>query len=166
MASLIKELIDTLEEQNNIYQSLLDIASKKKVSIIENDISTLQQFIKQENLLVGKNQKLEKKRIEIFNDMSMVLGKSNDLSLKDIIDTINGQEGHKELTLIREKIIDVLPKLKTINDQNQELIKMSMDYIDFSINVIRGAGGNSPTYYDLSGNEINLSDKKMFDAKQ
>lgn len=166
MASLIKELIDTLTEQNNIYQSLLDIASKKKVNIIENNILSLQEFIKEENLLIGRNQRLDRKRIEIFKDISMVLGKNNDLSLKEIIESIKGQEGEKELIDIREKLLDILPKLKSLNDQNQELIKISMDYIDFSINIIRASGGNSPTYYDSLGNEINASDKKMFDAKQ
>lgn len=166
MASLIKELIDTLTEQNNIYQSLLDIASKKKVNIIENNILSLQEFIKEENLLIGRNQRLDRKRIEIFKDISMVLGKNNDLSLKQIIESIKGQEGEKELIDIREKLLDILPKLKALNDQNQELIKISMDYIDFSINIIRASGGNSPTYYDSLGNEINASDKKMFDAKQ
>ncbi len=166
MASLIKELIDTLEEQTNIYQSLLEIASKKKVSIIENNIDELQAFVKEENVLVGRNQRLEKKRIEFFKDISMVLGKNQNISLKDIIENIKGQDGEKELIELREKMLDVLPKLKSINDQNQELLKMSIDYVDFSINLIRGAGGASPTYYDLAGNEINSSDKKMFDAKQ
>lgn len=166
MASLIKELIDTLEEQANIYQSLLEIASKKKVSIIENNIDALQAFVKDENVLVGRNQRLEKKRIEFFKDISMVLGKNEDISLKEIIDNIKGQDGEKELILLREKMLGVLPKLKSINDQNQELLKMSIDYVDFSMNLIRGAGAESPTYYDLAGNEINSSDRKMFDAKQ
>lgn len=166
MASLIKELTETLTEQNNIYQSLLEVSSKKKVAIIENNISNLQEFLKEENVLVGRNQRLDKKRIEIFKDISMVLGKNEDLSLKDIIEAMKGQEGEKELTEIREKLLDILPKLKSLNDQNQELIKISMDYVDFSMNVIRASSGNAPTYYDSLGNEINTSDKKMFDAKQ
>lgn len=166
MASLIKDLIDTLTEQNNIYQSLLEIASKKKVSIIENDIPKLQGFVKEENMLVGRNQRLEKKRIEIFNDISIVLGKNSDMSLKDVIETIKGQEGEKELISLREKLLEILPKLKAINDQNQELIKLSIEYIDFSMNVIRASNSSTPTYYDFSGNEINASDRKMFDAKQ
>ena len=166
MASLIQELIDTLKEQNNIYQSLLDIASKKKVSIIENDIPKLQQFVKEENIFVGRNQRLEKRRLELFDDISMVLGKNRNLSLKDIIECIKGQEGEKDLINIREQMVQILPKLKSLNDQNQELLQMSIDYVDFSMNIIRSSGGNAPTYYDLAGNEINSSDKKMFDAKQ
>lgn len=166
MASLIKELIETLTEQNNIYQSLLDVASKKKVAIIENKIPNLQDFVKEENVLIGRNQRLDKKRIEIFKDISMVLGKNDELSLKDIISCMKGQEGEKELIAIKENMLEILPKLKSLNDQNQELLTISMDYVDFSINMIRASGGNSPTYYDSLGNEINTLDKKMFDAKQ
>lgn len=163
MASLIVELIDTLKQQNDIYKSLLETASRKKVSIIENNVANLQEIVKEENLLVGKNQRLEKKRLELFSDISMVLGK-NDITLKDFIQTIKGQEGEKELTKLREDMLDILPKLKTINEQNQELLQMSIDYVDFSINLIRS--NSSPTYYDMAGNEINASDRKMFDAKQ
>lgn len=165
MASLINELIDTMKSQNEIYTSLLEIASKKKVCIIENDIKTLQGYIKEENILVGKNQKLEKKRIELFDDISIVLGKNKDITLKDIIEKISGQKGEKELIEVRNEMLIVLPKLKTINDQNQELIKLSLDYIDFSMNMIRGAN-SQPTYFDYLGNEINSLDKKMFDARQ
>lgn len=96
----------------------------------------------------------------------MVLGKNDELSLKDIISCMKGQEGEKELIAIRENMLEILPKLKSLNDQNQELLTISMDYVDFSINMIRASGGNSPTYYDSLGNEINTLDKKMFDAKQ
>ena len=139
---------------------------KKKVAIIENKIPNLQDFVKEENVLIGRNQRLDKKRIEIFKDISMVLGKNDELSLKDIIRCMKGQEGEKERIAIRENMLEILPKLKSLNDQNQELLTISMDYVDFSINMIRASGGNSPTYYDSLGNEINTLDKKMFDAKQ
>lgn len=166
MASLITELINTLEEQNNIYELLLDIASKKKVAIIENNVPQLQAFVAEENTIVGKNQRLEKKRIELFNDISIVLSKTKDMTLKELIESIKGQAEEKILTDIMEKLLNTLPKLKSLNDQNQELLQMSMDHIDFSVNLIRGGANQIPTYYDSSGNEINLSDKKMFDTKQ
>lgn len=165
MASLIEELILTLDEQNKIYETLLEIASKKKVAIIENNIPNLQQIVAQENTIVGRNMRLDKKRIELFNDMKVVLNKK-ELTLSNIIEAIKGQEGEKQLIEIKEKSEDILPKLKVINDQNQELIRMSMEYIDYSMNLIRGGAMGTPTYYDSMGNEINFSDKKMFDAKQ
>lgn len=165
MASLIEELIETLEEQNKIYENLLEIASKKKVAIIENNIPNLQEIVAQENTIVGRNLRLDKKRSELFDDMGIVLNKKN-ANLSDIIEAIKGQEGEKSLIKIKEKAEDILPKLKNLNDQNQELIQMSMDYVEYSMNLIRGGATGKPTYYDSAGNEINVSDKKMFDARQ
>ncbi|MDE6357036.1 MAG: flagellar protein FlgN [Eubacteriales bacterium] len=165
MASLIEELIETLEEQNKIYETLLEIASKKKVAIIENNIPNLQEIVSQENTIVGRSLRLDKKRNELFDDMGVVLNKKN-ATLSDIIEAIKGQEGEKNLIKIKEKAEDILPKLKNLNDQNQELIQMSMDYVEYSMNLIRGGATGKPTYYDSAGNEINVSDKKMFDARQ
>lgn len=163
MASLIDELITILDEQNKIYETLLDIASKKKVAIIENNIPMLQEIVSEENTIVGRNLRLDKKRVEIFNDMSIVLNKK-DLTLSHIIETVKGQEDEKELIKLKERAKDLLPKLKTINDQNQELLQMAMDYVEYSMNLLRAT--NAPAYYDSMGNEINLSNRKMFDAKQ
>lgn len=165
IASLIEELIDTLSEQNKIYENLLEIASKKKVAIIENNIPNLQEIIAQENTIVGRNIRLDRKRVELFNDMCTVLNKKT-ITLSDIIETIKGQDGEKNLLEIKQKAEDILPKLKNLNDQNQELIQISIDYVDYSMNLIRGGAMGMPTYYDSAGNEINISDKKMFDAKQ
>lgn len=165
MASLIDDLINTLEEQNEIYEKLLEIASKKKVAIIENNIENLQEIVSKENTIVGRSLRLDKKRIELFNDMAIVLNKK-DINLSDIILAMKGKECQNKLTQIKEKIQNVLPKLKILNDQNQELIKMSMDYVEYSMNLIRGGTSGIPTYYDSAGNEINGSEQKMFDAKQ
>lgn len=165
MASLIQELITTLSEQVELYEKILKIASEKKVVIIENNIKALQEIIAKENTIVGKALRLDKKRIELFEDMKLVLNKK-ELTLSDIIETFKGQKEETILLEIKNKISNVLPKVKIINEQNQELIKMSMDYIDYSINLIRGGAIGKPTYYDSIGNEIDIADKKMFDAKQ
>lgn len=165
MATLIQELTEVLNEQNIVYQKLLDIAAKKKVAIIENDIQKIQGFVDEENGIVGRGLKLEKKRTELFVDMADVLNKPN-ITISQIIDAVKGQDGEKELNLAKEKAADLLPKLKNINEQNQELIKISLEYLDFSVNALRSETLGVPSYFDSSGNEINLSDKKMFDTKQ
>lgn len=165
MATLIEDLTSTLEQQCQVYSKLLDIASKKKVAIIENNLENLQSIIEQENLIIGRNFKLEKKRNEIFNDISSVLN-IKDISLSKLLESIKNQDGYDSLLKLKSDIESTLPKLKVLNDQNQQLIQMSMDYIDYSMNLIRATNTGKPTYYDGLGNEIYDSDNKMFDTKQ
>ena len=166
MASLINELIYVLEEQNKVYQELLEISSKKKLSIIENDITKLQTFISKENTLVGKSQRLDKKRIQLFKDIAFVLNKPNQINLSLIIEMIKGQSEEEQLIKIKNKTIELLNKLKIINDQNKELIEISLEHIEVSMNFIRSSVNSEPYFYDSQGNEINHSNKKLFDATQ
>lgn len=166
MASIITELIDTLKEQKNLYSEILEIAPEKKLAIIENNVENLQKTVSKENALIGKNQRLDRKRIEIFGDISTVLAMPIDITLKDIIEALKGQDGEQELASLRDDILNIIEKLNTINTQNQELIQMSIDYVNFSMNVIRDSSKETPTIYDLNGNEIDMNNKKMFDAKQ
>lgn len=165
MATLIQDLTSVLQQQSQVYSDLLDIASTKKLAIIENNLEDLQKIIEAENSIIGKNFKLDKKRQELFNDMASVLN-IKDVTLSNILNSIKNQEGYKDLLNIKNSIDDTLPKLKSLNDQNQQLIQMSMDYIDYSVNLIRAQNTGKPTYYDGLGNEIYDCDNKMFDAKQ
>lgn len=166
MASLIENLKDTLSEQLESYEILLEISTKKKVAIVENEIVKIQEFISRENTLVGKLQRLERKRKELFDDISTVLFKPKGITLVNIIKSLEDTNDASDLQTIRDKTLDVIEKLNTINIQNQELINIASDYIEFSVNILRQANQKMPTFYDSAGNEIEVDDKKMFDAKQ
>lgn len=165
MASLINELEDVLSNQLLIYQELLNTSREKKDIIVKNDIDALREILIIENQLVGKNQKLEKNRIELFYDISMVLGKPKNSNLTQILEGLQGQPEQARISECREKILEIVDELKKINDENQNLLELSASYVEFNINTMSSA--NTPqTFYDSSGNPINSSEYKMFDAKQ
>lgn len=164
MASIIEEVRDVLQQQIPIYDELLEIGIKKKVILVKTDTDALKEYTREENSLVGALQKLEKKRVELYNDICSITGKKAPINLKDIIATLDGQPIQKELSQVRETLITSMEKLKKINNQNQELLQTSIDYVEFSVNLLRDS--TSQVYYDSTGNEINTLTNKMFDAKQ
>lgn len=166
MASLIVELKNVLSAQVVVYQELLDTSTTKKDIIVKNDIEALREILIVENQIIGRNQKLEKKRIEVFKDMAMVLGKPKNATLSQILESIQDQPETKEITECREKIIDLAQRLKAINDHNQELIQLSADYAEFTINSMQFENQPPQTFYDASGNAIGAHGHKMFDATQ
>ncbi len=166
MASLITELKDVLSSQVIIYQELLDTSIQKKDIIVKNDIEALREILITENQIIGRNQKLEKKRLEVFEDMAMVLGKPKNVTLSQILEAIKEQPEAIIISDCREKILDIAQKLKVINEHNQELIELSASYVEFTINSLQFENSPQQTFYDASGNEISSSEHKMFDAKQ
>ena len=66
MAGLIDELIVVLDEMNDLYEQLIKSGKDKLEVIIKNNIEELQKINADENVLVGKTLKLDKKREELF----------------------------------------------------------------------------------------------------
>lgn len=167
MAGLINQLIDTLKKQKEIYLQLLDSAFEKKQIIIKNNIEELQAITDQENILVGKSLRLDKERIQYFEDIAFVLNKNkDDMTLSYLVELIEGQAEYEELLQLKNDIFGILEKLKKINQQNEDLINYSLEYVEYSMNLIRSALNNRPYYCDSRGQEISYGGEGLFDTKQ
>lgn len=166
MAGLINELIDILNQQNLNYDELLAISREKKNTIINNDVETLQKMTIVENMIVSRNQKLEDRRIETTNNIANVLNQNpEELSLDKLADLIKEQKEYDELNNARNQLRKTIIELKEINDTNNLLLKSSMDYIDFSINLVRSAMDENPSYHSSQNKDVN-DESGFFDAKK
>jgi flagellar biosynthesis/type III secretory pathway chaperone len=167
MASLLENLHNNLELQEEVFSALVKFAIDKKQAIIKNDIPLLQKYISEENEVIGKSIKLSKERDKLFKDIAFVLNvKKNTVSLSEIIELINSPEDKERLISSKKRLISLLNNLREVNNLNDELIKCSLEHIDYSMNLLRGYLSPEPTYFDYEGNEINSSSKMLFDTKQ
>jgi flagellar biosynthesis/type III secretory pathway chaperone len=167
VASILEQLIENLEEENKVYEELIECSKSKKTAIIGNRIEEIRSVTAKENTLVGKCTRINKDREKIFSDIRYVMNiKPNEnLTVKRIAELVEGQNGSDRLIAARENAVSLLSELKNLNDINGEMINFSIEHIEFSINVLRGAKLNQTTYLDSSGNEI-YSNKSFFDTKQ
>lgn len=171
MASLIEELITTLEQEHILYQELLPIAEKKTHIIINNDLESLQTITEQEQLSVEKVNALEKKREEVIINIGTVISRDpKNLNIKNIIDLLEKQpEEQQKLAQIHDKLKKTVYRLMDINQRNKTLIEQSLEMIEFNLNFIQSTrmspGNNNYTRGAASiGNTMDGSG--MFDAKQ
>ena len=75
MASLMEELIQTLDAEESLYRELIPVQEEKTRAIIANDLKSLQDITVREHELVDKTAALEQKREQVANDIATVLGK-------------------------------------------------------------------------------------------
>ncbi len=166
MAGLIDDLSETLNQMNEIYEKLIQTGKEKKSVIIKNDVEQLHKINDEENSLVGKAIKLDKKREEYFSDIAFVLNKdSKDITLSKIIEYIDKQPEVESVKEIYEKTISLLDELKKINELNNTLIGESLKQAEFQMNLLRGSLSRRPYYCDTLGNEIPTGER-FFDIKQ
>lgn len=166
MASLIEDLINTLKEQLVNYEELLILSEEKRATVIRNDIETLQKLTAAENTIIGRNQRLETKREECVKNIAIVLNTNyKELTITKIAELIKNQQEYNELIKVKEDLKETLKSLKAKNDINKTLIESSLDYIEFSVNIMRSDITKDSSYYSKNG-EVLQEGKNFFDAKQ
>lgn len=171
MASLMQELIATLEEEVEVYQNLIPVERDKTRAVIANDLDSLQEITIREHDLVDRTSALEGKREKVVLDIATVLGLNpRTITLTEIAVALKRQpEDQRRLQEVHDRLRRTVLQLKDINDQNKELLKESLEMVEFNMNVIRSTrmSSGSGNYASDASEVIGMAPQHgMFDAKQ
>ena len=170
MASLIDELIDVLGKEEKEYQDLILLSREKTPVLVKGDLEKLQKITDAEQFVIGKINKLEKKRTEVVGDIALVLGRDKDtLKVTEIAELLNSQpEEQKRLLEIYDNLKDNLNKIQTVNDLNRELVNESLDFIKYNLDLFKSAYQEPVTgnYTKEASNTSTVPGAGVFDAKQ
>lgn len=171
VASLIEELIITLQNEADIYQELLPIAEKKTRIIVENNLQELQNITAVEQDMIDKITALEKKREDVVHNIGTVLGKDpKTLNISTIISVLGKQpKEQKQLANLHDTLKQTVHRMVQINNHNRSLIEQSLELIEYNMNFIqstRMSQGNHSYNRGASAFDISPQQAGMFDAKQ
>ena len=171
MASLIEELVDTLEREEKLYADLIPIQEEKKRAIVANDLEAIGRLADEEQKLVDCIGNLETKRIRIADDIATVLGKPpGTMKLEHIIRTLKNQPGEqKTLQDLHDRLKRTIGRLQDLNVQNKDLLQEAMEMLEFNMNVIRStrmSSGSSNYSSDAAQVDMPAYGAGSFDAKQ
>ena len=175
MASLMEDLLATLEGEKKIYQELIPVSERKTEILVKGDLSELETVTQEEQLLIEKAGKKKKKREAIIANIGVVLNKDvNVLDLKTLSELLAKQpEEREKLVTLHDSLKLVMRRLIEVNEQNKNLIENSLEMIEFNMNFIQSTrmspGVNN---YDRNATSTNygygsgLGTVGGFDAKQ
>lgn len=172
VASLMENLIKTLEDESSEYEVLLELSTKKTSVIVKGDLETLQQITDEEQIIVSKIHHLEQSRIEVTKDIANVLNKDVDtLKLTNLIQMLEGRKQEQgKLQLVYDRLQTIISKMQAVNNQNRELIHHALELVAFDMNLLQAmkvapetANYNKGAY--SAGSVMGL-DQSGFDAKQ
>ncbi len=170
MASLIDNLIDTLNKENEEYEILFELSTEKTGIIVKGDTQALSQMVQKEQEVVDRINILEKKRTEITKDIGIVLNRDpKDLTLPRLIELLARQEREcSVLKQIHDKLSGTMSRMVSVNESNKVLLKESMEMIDFEINLIKSMKQAPATanYSGASYADNSYASRISFDAKQ
>lgn len=172
MASLMEDLLDTLAKENKEYENLLELSIRKTPVIVNADLEQLQQITDEEQEIVSRINRLDRVRNDCMKQIAGVINKDvEELTLGMVVDIFKKRPAeHKKLAETYDKLKDTVYQVKRANEQNGELIKSSLELVQFDMNVLQ-AMKTAPETANYNKNAYNNGDimgngAGSFDAKQ
>lgn len=168
MASLIEDLINTLDMEDKEYAELLKLSQEKTPVIIAGDVAKLNDMIAKEQEHTDRLAALEQKRTQVVSDIATVLNKDvQDLTIKNIIALLKGQDKEQNaLANVHDRLRLTLNDMVVVNEINKQLIEESLEIVDFNINYLNSIN-QMPVTANYTKNAYNASgiSNSTFDAK-
>ena len=172
MASLMENLIDTLNKESSEYELLLELSKKKTPFIIKSDLENIQKITDEEQEVVSRITRLDKMRAEVTADIANVLNKDvTQLKITNLVQMMAARpQEQKQLSDACDKLQKAVHALQRVNEQNGELINHSLELIEFDMNLLQAykTAPQTANYDRGAGNAGGTMgvDRHGFDAKQ
>lgn len=162
---MVDSIIRLLKELKDVYSRLYELSQKKQRLIVENKAEEVSEIVKQEWELMSEAADLETLRGEEVE--RLIPGKkSGKIAFADIT-ALAGDAEKEELKALSSELANLLTEQKKINDQNQSLIELHLEYMDYMINnVLRepqvsNIYGNSGTELDTDTKNKGIIDSEV-----
>ena len=171
MASLIEDLIDTLNKENEQYGMLLELSRRKAAVIVSRDIPALEKITDDEQSVMTAISNLDAKRQQVTCDIADVINKDvESLKLSVLIDLLSKQpDEQKALSDVHDKLKVTVDAVRTLNENNRQLIDQSLEMVEFDLNMARSMR-QAPETNNYGRGAVSVGETlgsvRGFDAKQ
>ena len=172
MASLIENLMDTLNRESEEYEALVELSKKKTPVVIRGDLEALQAITDEEQLAAGRINHIENERRNVMKEIAGVLNTDvEELKLADMVRVLERRPVERQkMEDCQNRLKSAVYQMKQINEHNLELIEKALEMAQFELNLYQSmksapetANYNRAAYNDGS---VIGSSRGRFDAKQ
>jgi uncharacterized phage infection (PIP) family protein YhgE len=133
----LTDIMQTLEQQTELYEQLLNTAKEKTPVLIHNEVEQLNGLVQKERKLIAQAEKLEQSRILHTHRYFSSLGYISRMNtLRELIRSVNHPEEKQQLLNKQQELQELLRELKRNNELNQQLIQQSLAFINYSIDLV------------------------------
>ena len=135
----VQTIVEILEKLERVHKSLLELALKKTEVVKKGDMVELDKILKNEQSHVAAIETLEKQRQVLVTDYlkSQGFDFSGIPTVSNVIEAANSEIEREQLEQIRNRILQVVNKLKNQNDLNQKLVYQSLQFVNMTLDMVR-----------------------------
>lgn len=160
---ILDSYLEVMESQNVLYGELLDLAKIKQPVLINGEIKKLENVTKKEQNIIIQVGRLEEKRITLHQALANHFCiKPEELNAKKFAELVK-DDYRSKVQDITESLQKIVFELEKLNSANTALLEQSLEYVNFSLNLLTGFD-NNPTYGVNEEDKIKTT-AKIFDRK-
>lgn len=160
-----RRIIEILQKEHSYYKDLLDLSNKKKTVIIESKLPELDKIVKIEQNMIFDLGQLEKVREQELQKLCAMLQMDGKTNVTELVKYLPQQMADL-LKILQKEMSSTIEELQNVNKVNGQLIQQSLDYIEYSVNMITSAGPANSLYEDLKPvGQSTANNRRLFDTK-
>lgn len=135
----IQPILAALNNLEKMHTSLLSLAYEKTTFIKEDNMTAIDQLIKDEQAHLAAINQIERQRQEAVADYLKKQGRnvSENATISDVIQSVQSEQEKKDLVEAKDRLLHVIHDLKWQNDLNQKLTYQSLQFVNLSLDMVR-----------------------------
>ena len=158
-----QKLIEILKWETDEYTAVLELLKEQQKLIIKNKIAEIDVINQRLQTSYDQTSLWEKKRIALVKQLAESLKLDSQLLTLDKIKNYLPNEYQEDYQATSEQLKKVINAIQRENKNNQDLLKMSLVYVDFSLNLY--AGSSRSAYGQKGQEEASGREKSFFNCK-
>jgi len=144
----IQALREELEQLISLHDSLIELSEAKTRVLIENNLEELNRIVHKEAGLIRQVTECEQRRMEAIDRFLISKGfrPTPAITVSEIIRLIFRMEEKEAVSHLQQELARRLDKLKRLNEQNRQLTRQSLDYLNLSLDLLIGPPEDDTIY--------------------
>jgi flagellar biosynthesis/type III secretory pathway chaperone len=155
----LERLMAIMEKELVFFKNFLKGSREKTEFIVQRNTEELQNLTKEEENWILNLKELEEDREDCIREVAESLGIQDEFPLSDMISFLEDDKA-RELTQMKDQLSNLILEIKNINEVNANLLKNSLEYVDFLLNIVSQSSDVSDNSYGSGGKLAENSEKR------
>lgn len=144
----VNQLVESLGELRNLYGQLYELGLRKKELLIKDQLDELTGIINKETRLLKQLAESDNARVRAIAALQREKGQrvNTQATLAQVSALLADPEERRALNEASQRLSETVAKLKELNALNQQLIQQSIDFIEYSLDLMVGPAEDEVVY--------------------
>ncbi|MBD2868409.1 flagellar protein FlgN [Paenibacillus arenilitoris] len=150
MNEYIQQILTILQELLDEHRQLIEYGKAKTEAITQNSLESISFISGKEKKILERIMEHEQRRVFLVGKYMLsqkVTGQQRSFKMEKLIQAVFHAEEKRQLQIKWKELAAVMNELQDINEFNQQLVKMTLEYLHFSQDLLLGPEEDEVTYH-------------------